>query len=186
MKFCVLLLLLLQCLGGSGLPLFDVASKADGALQKALDEINTGFAQQYLYRVFKASITRVLPLGMNTYDLMLKFSIRETDCVKGSGLDPQSCAYRRAFFVPDTGCHMRTRVTERGTHIISLKCSQAQSSSSESSEEWQPRWYHNPNPSRRTISGTAAPSFGVEPSKGLGRPNDNTQIHRDQFNNFLE
>ncbi|XP_026878122.2 secreted phosphoprotein 24 [Electrophorus electricus] len=185
MRCYVQLVLFLQCLGGSGFPLFDVASKADGALQMAMDEINTSLSQRYLYRVFKASVTKVIPLGLNTYDLILAFGIRETDCVKGSGLDPQGCAYRRGFFVPDSGCSIRVRVTDSSTTIQSLKCSQTQSSSSESSEEWQPG-YRNPNPARRPVAGTAAPRIDVAPRLGLGRHNDNTQIRGDQFTSYLE
>ncbi|KAK3511156.1 hypothetical protein QTP70_032148 [Hemibagrus guttatus] len=119
------------------LPLFELSSKADEALRMALDEINARYARINLYRVSKASVTRVVPLGTNTYDMVLKFGIRETECRKGSGIDPQGCAYRRGFFVLEAGCHIRTHLSERLTNIISLKCSPAQSSSSESSEEYQ-------------------------------------------------
>lgn len=47
-------------------------------------------------------LLQVVPLGTNTYDMMLKFTIRETECRKDSGIDSQGCAYRRGFFVVST------------------------------------------------------------------------------------
>lgn len=58
----------------------------------------------YNAKVFSFSLLQVVPLGMNTYDMMLKFGIRETECRKGSGIDPQGCAYRRGFFVVGLIC----------------------------------------------------------------------------------
>ncbi|KAF5909257.1 secreted phosphoprotein 24, partial [Clarias magur] len=145
MRCSVLIVLLLQCLGGLGLPLFELSSKADDALRMALDEINTRFARYHLYRVSKATVTKVVPLGANAYDMVLKFGVRETECRKGSGIDPQGCAYRRGFFVGEAGCHMRTHLTERFTNIVSMKCSPTQSSSSESSEEMWTGWQYDPN-----------------------------------------
>lgn len=43
----------------TGLPLFELSSKADEALRMALDEINARYARINLYRVSKASVTRV-------------------------------------------------------------------------------------------------------------------------------
>jgi len=36
---------------------------------------------------------------MDTYDLHLRFGIRETECQKTSAADPQGCMYRKGFFV---------------------------------------------------------------------------------------
>lgn len=44
-------------------------------------------------------VRQVIPLGANTVDLMMKFDIKETDCAKASGSDPQTCAFRSGFFV---------------------------------------------------------------------------------------
>lgn len=44
-------------------------------------------------------VRQVIPLGANTVDLMMKFDIKETDCTKASGSDPQTCAFRSGFFV---------------------------------------------------------------------------------------
>ncbi|XP_067297624.1 secreted phosphoprotein 24 isoform X2 [Pseudorasbora parva] len=99
MRCCVFPYLLLQVLGGLGLPLFELSSKADDALQMALNQINARYARNHLYRVSKASVKRIVPLGMETFDLHLKFGIRETECQKTSGTDPQGCMYRKGFFV---------------------------------------------------------------------------------------
>ncbi|KAL1282290.1 hypothetical protein QQF64_001093 [Cirrhinus molitorella] len=72
-------------LGGLGFPLFTLSSKADDALQIALNQINAQTARNHLYRVSKASVKKIVPLGMNTFDLHLRFGIRETECKKNSG-----------------------------------------------------------------------------------------------------
>ncbi|XP_062866744.1 secreted phosphoprotein 24 [Trichomycterus rosablanca] len=187
MRCDILILLLVQCLGGSGLPLFDLTSKADEALRMALDEINTRYAQHHLYRVAKASVTRVVPLGMNTYDMMLKFGIRETDCRKDSGVDPQGCAYRRAYFVSEAGCYIRVHLADTFTNIISFKCSPAQSSSSELDEMMVTGWHFNPNHlvSRQPVSTTAAPISGVTSPVHTRHPN-NFNIRGEDFSNYLE
>lgn len=43
----------------TGLPLFDLTNKVEEALRTALDEINARYARHHLYRVAKASVTRV-------------------------------------------------------------------------------------------------------------------------------
>lgn len=187
MRCCVLLVLLLvQCLSASGLPLFELTSKADGALRTALDEINTRYARQRLYRVSKASVKRVVPLGMNVYDMILKFGIRETDCLKGSGVDPQGCAYRRGFFASEAGCYIRVRVTDRLTSVVSLKCHQAQSSSSESSEEVGTTWHYDPNRLVPRDPPTSAPLFDDSQPIRPGRRTENVVIRGDHFSNHLE
>ncbi|KAM9454223.1 secreted phosphoprotein 24 isoform 2-T2 [Clarias gariepinus] len=176
MRCSVLLVLFLQCLGGLGLPLFELSSKADDALRMALDEINTRFARYHLYRVSKATVTKVVPLGANTYDMVLKFGIRETECRKGSGIDPQGCAYRRGFFAGEAGCHMRTHLTERLTNIVSMKCSPAQSSSSESSEEMWTGWQYDPNRLSRRDPDTSPQLY----------PGRHGVVHEDYLSNHLE
>lgn len=44
-------------------------------------------------------VWQAIPLGQNTNDLMLAFGIKETECLKASGSDPQTCAFRSGFFV---------------------------------------------------------------------------------------
>lgn len=38
-------------------------------------------------------------MGLNTADLLMAFGIKETECVKASGNNPQTCAFRPGFFV---------------------------------------------------------------------------------------
>lgn len=38
-------------------------------------------------------------MGMNTADLLMTFAMKETDCVKVSRNDPQTCAFKPGFFV---------------------------------------------------------------------------------------
>ena len=50
-------------------------------------------------QILMCLLFQVVPLGLNTYDLMMNFGIKETDCLKSSGEDPQRCAFRVGFFV---------------------------------------------------------------------------------------
>lgn len=38
-------------------------------------------------------------MGLSTVDLLMTFGIKETECVKASRSDPQTCAFRPGFFV---------------------------------------------------------------------------------------
>ncbi|XP_059410125.1 secreted phosphoprotein 24 [Carassius carassius] len=189
MRCCVFLFLLLQVLGGLGFPLFELSSKADDALQMALTQINARTARNYLYRVSKASVKRIVPLGANTFDLHLRFGIRETECQKSSEVDPQGCMYRKGFFVSEAGCYIRARVGQDVTRIISLRCTKADSSSSESSEEGGLGLFYDLNHfgTRDRTPSTSAPSIIMAPPIRAGH-HDNTEtnhVRGDNFDNHL-
>uniref|UniRef100_A0A8D0ANB6 Secreted phosphoprotein 24 n=1 Tax=Sander lucioperca TaxID=283035 RepID=A0A8D0ANB6_SANLU len=137
MKFHVLLLALLQSLGCSGVPLYnsELEALANRGLGAALAEVNSVYAVNHLYRVTRGSVKRVIPVGMNTADLVMVFGIKETECVKASRNDPQTCAFRPGFFVPSLSCSSRVRMSATSTQVLSLRCGHDSSSSSESSEE---------------------------------------------------
>ncbi|XP_074483453.1 secreted phosphoprotein 24 isoform X1 [Sebastes fasciatus] len=99
MKIYVLLLTL--ALGCSGVPLYnsELESMADRGLGAALAEVNSAYAVGHLYRVTRGSVSRVIPVGLNTVDLLMVFGIKETECVKTSRSNPQTCAFRPGFFV---------------------------------------------------------------------------------------
>lgn len=44
-------------------------------------------------------VFQVIPMGLNTVDLLMTFGIKETECPKASASDPQTCAFRPGFFV---------------------------------------------------------------------------------------
>lgn len=44
-------------------------------------------------------VCQVIPVAPNTVDLLMVFGIKETQCAKASGGDPQMCAFRPGFFV---------------------------------------------------------------------------------------
>ena len=44
-------------------------------------------------------ICQVIPVALNTADLLMKFGIKETECAKADGGDPQTCAFKPGFFV---------------------------------------------------------------------------------------
>ncbi|XP_038575029.1 secreted phosphoprotein 24 isoform X4 [Micropterus salmoides] len=101
MKSYVLLLALLQSLGCSGIPLHntELESMADRGLGAVLAEVNSAYAVSHLYRMTRGSVSRVIPVGLNTVDLLMKFGVKETECLKASRNDPQTCAFRPGFFV---------------------------------------------------------------------------------------
>ncbi|XP_029941643.1 secreted phosphoprotein 24-like [Salarias fasciatus] len=139
MKSCVFLLLAaLHLPGCTGIPVHnaELQSAASRGLGAALAEVNSVYAASRLYRATRASVSKVIPVGLNTVDLLMKFTIKETECATGSGNDPQACAFRPGFFVPSFSCSARVRVTAPSAQVVSLRCGRdSSSSSSESSEE---------------------------------------------------
>ncbi|XP_055785309.1 secreted phosphoprotein 24-like isoform X5 [Salvelinus fontinalis] len=100
-----------------GLPLYqsELASMADEALVVSMSQVNNLYAGLRLYRVTHGSVKRNLairPRGLTTADHVYGvewfadvnvvnrvphsggcyFGIKETDCLKSSGEDPQRCA----------------------------------------------------------------------------------------------
>ncbi|XP_071320292.1 secreted phosphoprotein 24 isoform X2 [Trachinotus anak] len=147
MKSYIPLLALLQLLGCSGAPVYnsELESMSNRGLEAALTEVNSVYAVNYLYRVTRGSVKRVVPLGLNTVDMLMTFSIKETECAKTSRSDPQTCAFRPGFFVPSLSCSSRVRMTATSTQVVSLTCGRDDSSSSESSEEIFSRGRHQFN-----------------------------------------
>ncbi|XP_024281958.1 LOW QUALITY PROTEIN: secreted phosphoprotein 24 [Oncorhynchus tshawytscha] len=192
MKWCVLLLALLQSLCCSGLPLYqsELASTADKALVVTMTQVNNLYAGLRLYRVTRGSIKRVVPLGLNTYDLMMNFGIKETDCLKSSGEDPQRCAFRVGFFVPAASCTARVRVTAELTRVVSLNCGQDSSSSESSSEENFTRKRQQLNVQPSGNRGPVLPGFPeatLFPSHSFSRQVEPQPIPRgDSIGNHLE
>ncbi|XP_030609863.1 secreted phosphoprotein 24 [Archocentrus centrarchus] len=137
MKSYVLLPALLLSLGCAGVPLYnsELQSMADRGLRAALAEVNSVYAASHLYRVTTGSLTRIIPSGLNTFDLLMMFRIKETQCPKTSEDNPQTCAFRPGFFVPSFTCSTRVRMMAGSTQVVSLRCGHDSSSSSESSEE---------------------------------------------------
>ncbi|XP_075995123.1 secreted phosphoprotein 24 [Genypterus blacodes] len=138
MKLLVLLWAALQVLLCSGFPLLnpELALMAQKSMDLSLAEVNAVYADTHLYRAMRSSVARVIPLGLNTVDLLMTFCIRETECVKASRRDPQTCPFRGGFFVLTFSCSSRVRVSPSSTQVVSVRCGLGDSfSSSESSEE---------------------------------------------------
>ncbi|XP_039997871.1 secreted phosphoprotein 24 [Xiphias gladius] len=188
MKSYVLLLALLQSLGCSGVPLqnSELESMAERGLGAALAEVNSVYAVSQLYRVTQGSITRIIPIGLNTVDMMMKFGIKETECAKGSRSDPQTCAFRPGFFVPSLSCSSRVRMSATTALVVSLRCGRDGSSSSESSEEMTSRGRYQINfPLVNRVPAPSVPSPAAQPGRSLhGQPVD-VRPRGDNFNNFL-
>ncbi|XP_040888127.1 secreted phosphoprotein 24 isoform X2 [Toxotes jaculatrix] len=154
MKWYALLLALLLSLRCSGIPLYssELESMADRGLGAALAEVNSRYAVSHLYRVTRASVTGVIPMDLNTVDLLIMFGIKETECAKASRSDLQTCAFRPGFFVPSFSCSSRVKMSTTSAQVVSLRCGHDSSSSSESSEEMFSRGRHqfnNPPANRR-------------------------------------
>ncbi|XP_078099975.1 secreted phosphoprotein 24 [Sander vitreus] len=129
----------------AGVPLYnsELEALANRGLGAALAEVNSVYAVNHLYRITRGSVKRVMPVGTNTADLLMVFGIKETECVKASRNDPQTCAVRPGFFVPSLSCSSRVRMSATSTQVLSLRCGHdSASSSSESSEEKFSRGRH--------------------------------------------
>ncbi|XP_012671890.2 secreted phosphoprotein 24 [Clupea harengus] len=172
-------LVLLLSLGASGFPLaqWNLAPLADKAIQMSLGQVNAQYGRQHLFRLTKGSVKRVVPMGMNTHDLLMNFAVRETDCLKTSGSDPLNCNFRRGFFVTGASCNSRVRVSGENAQLVTLRCSQDSSSSESSSEEvGRGTWVYNPfAPREPTIAPFVdIPTSGLQeqPGNPLNRYND--------------
>ncbi|XP_026157703.1 secreted phosphoprotein 24 isoform X2 [Mastacembelus armatus] len=135
---------MLRSFATAGVPLYnsELQSMAERGLGAALAEVNSVYAISHFYRATRGSIKRLIPVGLNTVDLLMVFGIKETVCVKSSTSDPQTCAFRPGFFVPTFFCSSRVRMSATSAQVISLRCGHDTSSSSESSEEVFSRGRH--------------------------------------------
>ncbi|XP_076159083.1 secreted phosphoprotein 24 [Alosa pseudoharengus] len=188
MKVAAVSLVLILSLGASAFPLlqWDLAPQADKAIQMSLDQVNSQYGRDRLFRLTKGSVKRVVPLGMNTHDLMMNFAVRETDCLKTSGADPLNCNFRRGFFVAEASCYSRVRVSAESSKLVGLRCSQADSSSSESSEEMMMGriWVYNPFAPREPVTPPVVdlPTAAPFPADTFRERNP---ARGDNFNNHL-
>ncbi|KAM9334041.1 secreted phosphoprotein 24 [Symphorus nematophorus] len=189
MKSYVLLVALLQALGCSGAPLYsaELESMANRGLGATLAQVNTVYAASHLYRVTRGSVTRVIPVGTNTIDMLMSFGIKETECAKTSTADPQTCAFRPGFFVPSFPCVSRVRMSAGSAQVLSLRCGKDASSSSESSEEiFSSRRHHFNIPFVNKGPAPTAPPQPptVQPARSFqSQPIE--KFRGDTFNNFL-
>ncbi|XP_038575020.1 secreted phosphoprotein 24 isoform X2 [Micropterus salmoides] len=188
MKSYVLLLALLQSLGCSGIPLHntELESMADRGLGAVLAEVNSAYAVSHLYRMTRGSVSRVIPVGLNTVDLLMKFGVKETECLKASRNDPQTCAFRPGFFVPSFSCFSRVRISATSTQVVSLRCGHDESSSSESSEEMFSRGRHQYNiPFANRVPAPSAPPPPIQPGRSFQSQTVEVRPRGDAFSNFL-
>ncbi|XP_070712048.1 secreted phosphoprotein 24 [Pempheris klunzingeri] len=193
MRSYVLLLALLLCLGCTGVPLFnsELEAMANRGLEASLAQVNSVYAASHLYRVTRGSVTRVIPVGLNTVDLMMIFGIKETECAKSSGRDSQTCAFRPGFFVPSFSCSSRVRMSAASTQVVSLRCGNDGSSSSESSEEMFSTGRHQFNIPYRAPAHSAPPPPPPPPAQpapggSLHGQTAEVQPRGDTFSNYLE
>ncbi|KAM8722886.1 secreted phosphoprotein 24 [Acanthopagrus schlegelii] len=192
MKSYVILLALLQTLGCSGIPLYnsELESMANRGLVAALAQVNSAYAGSHLYRVTRGSVSRVIPMGLNTVDLLMTFGIKETECPKASTSDPQTCAFRPGFFVPTFSCVSRVRMLDTSAQVVALRCSHdgsSSSSSSSSSEEIFSRGRHQLTIpfANRAPAPSAPPPPPVQPGRSLHSQTVEVQPRGDTFSNFL-
>ncbi|XP_049919006.1 secreted phosphoprotein 24 isoform X1 [Epinephelus moara] len=189
MRTYVFLLALLQALGCSGVPVYnsELESMANRGLGAALTEVNSVYAVSHLYRVTRGSVSRVIPVGLNTADLMMVFGIKETECAKASRSDPQTCAFRPGFFVPTLSCSSRVRMTATTTQVLSLRCGRdSSSSSSESSEEKFSRGRQHFNiPFVNRDPAPAPPPTSPPVQRGFSLQMAEERQRGDTFTNFL-
>ncbi|XP_044043978.1 secreted phosphoprotein 24 [Siniperca chuatsi] len=190
MKSYVPLLALLQALGCSGIPLYNsqLESMAQRGLGAALAEVNSAYAVSHLYRTTQGSVTRVIPMGQDTVDLLMIFGIKETECVKASRNDPQTCPFRPGFFVPSFSCSSRVRMSATSAQVVALRCGHDGSSSSESSEEMVSRGRHQFNIpfANRVPAPSAPPPPPAQPGRSIHSQTVEVRPRGDTFSNYLE
>ncbi|XP_010769499.1 secreted phosphoprotein 24 [Notothenia coriiceps] len=188
MKSYVLLLALLQAVRCSGVPLYDseLGAMADRGLTVALARVNSVYAVSHLYRATRGSVTKVIPMGLNTVDLQMVFAIKETECVKASRQDPQTCAFRPGFFAPTFSCSSRLRVSADSTQVVSLKCGRGSSSSSSSSSESSEEMFSRGRQQFNVPFANQVPSPPpVLPTHSLQKQVVDVQPRGDTFANYL-
>lgn len=196
MMWYAFFLVALQSLYCSAVPRYgpELRSMADRALGVALTETNKIHAVNNLYRVTQTSITKAIPLGLNTYDLILSFGVKETTCPRSSAEDPQNCPFKAGFFVSSQSCSSRVRVTAETTQLLTLRCNvddSSESSESASSEEMMGRRIQ-PSGHQFMNSGPAltVPGAGTGPASAATGPREQRQPRGqprgDTFSNHLE
>ncbi|XP_068165578.1 secreted phosphoprotein 24 [Antennarius striatus] len=192
MKLHTFLLVLLPLLGCSGFPLHnsDLASMADRALGAAMAQVNSIYAVSHLYGATQGSVKKVSLTSLNTVDLLMTFEIKETECVKTSMRNPQTCAFKQGFFMPSFPCSSQVRVSSTSTQVVSLRCGHDASVSSESSEEMFSRGRHQINapPANRGLVHSAPPPPPPPPPPIQPEPSKDreVQLRGDTFSNYLE
>ncbi|CAL8308469.1 unnamed protein product [Merluccius merluccius] len=90
------------------------------ALEASLTQFDT-HGTTHLYRVACARMKSVVPIGLETYDIMLKFDLKETQCLKNSGQNAQQCNFKAGFFVETYNCSSRVLMAT-STLVTSLHC----------------------------------------------------------------
>nr|XP_023661656.1 secreted phosphoprotein 24-like [Paramormyrops kingsleyae] len=142
MRVDVLLWVLLHALCCAGFPSpWRATPSADRwalgrrALGVALDHINQQAQGSWLYRVTSSSVKEIIHKGLNSYEVMLKFGIRDTICPRTSAVNPETCSVRLDISASLASCSSRVRLTGDLTELVSISCDIASSSSSESSSE---------------------------------------------------
>ncbi|XP_034468188.1 secreted phosphoprotein 24 isoform X1 [Hippoglossus hippoglossus] len=182
MRSFVLLLALLQSLGASGGRRYS-SEQSNRGLAAAVAGLNSVYDASHLYRATRSSVKRVVSVGLNTVDLLMVFGVKETQCEKASGSDPQTCAFRRGFLVPSFTCSSRVRVFPTSAQVASLKCGKdsSSSSSSESSEEMFSRGRHQFNSPFENI----VPAPSAPPPPPPDETADEYPGRGDTFSNFL-
>ncbi|XP_066544292.1 secreted phosphoprotein 24 [Amia ocellicauda] len=141
MKLAYFILAGLHFLCYSGLPAFPLDQPiAEQALNVSITQVNARSRGLNLYGITKSSIKKLIPVGPDSYNMLLSFTIRETVCPKDSGLDPDSCDFMRGRFALVASCSSRVLFTANEVQSASVRCSQSSSSSSSesSSEEMMP------------------------------------------------
>ncbi|KAM9836035.1 secreted phosphoprotein 24 [Aulostomus maculatus] len=168
-SYVLVLVALLQTLRCSGIPLSNPAleTMANKGLAAALAKANSIYATSHLFRVTEGSVKRVVPLGLNTVDLIIKFGTTETECLKESTADPQTCAFKPGLLVRSLKCTSRVRTFPTSTQVVSVIChhdSGSSEESSESSEEIYSRGRHHFRIPLTNGGGAAPPAALPDPS----------------------
>ncbi|KAM4868699.1 secreted phosphoprotein 24 [Urocitellus parryii] len=136
MKVLVVLALGMDLWPCSGFPVYDYdPSSLREALSAAVAKVNAQSLSPYLFRAFRSSVKRVNVLDEDNVIMDLEFSIRETTCLRDSGADPSSCAFRRGHYMPAAACRSTVRMSGLQAQEAWAHCRWPSTSESDSSEE---------------------------------------------------
>nr|XP_014345848.1 PREDICTED: secreted phosphoprotein 24-like isoform X2 [Latimeria chalumnae] len=97
MNSVIFILLGIQVLYGSGLPTYDDYNRqpqAEAALNASLAKLNSFLRGPNLYGVTRSFLKASIPLGRDSYLLVIQFDVCETSCRKNSGKHPDECDFK--------------------------------------------------------------------------------------------
>ncbi|XP_014345847.1 secreted phosphoprotein 24-like [Latimeria chalumnae] len=135
MNSVIFILLGIQVLYGSGLPTYDDYNRqpqAEAALNASLAKLNSFLRGPNLYGVTRSFLKASIPLGRDSYLLVIQFDVCETSCRKNSGKHPDECDFKFGRYARSSRCTSIVHISGQEINRVTVDCSFSGDSSSES------------------------------------------------------